>query len=493
MSLFRAVVVFALLWLALLSGQQNANAANMCQSVLSPCATSCCPQPPQYRCPDGLVGYPGVPGLCLPPPRAPGCPEGYGVVALPVCPPGYFRDPSDLQNCLPDGLTASLPACPPGTHSEMTELGRLCLPNLLGECGSGLVRMLDGTCAPQGNWTGSYQWICLPECPEGTLRDYRRPFLCHPPLSLCPQGYELEDGRCLPDCLPGAIRDPSGNCTPPVACPPGSLSNYYGDCVPLEDNCPNGNPPFIDQDGNLRCDYDNRPQPQPAPQPEPQPDEPPTQPQPEPQPDEPPTQTQTEPEPDQPDTVVLRCPKGTIATGAVMNGRPVCLPMIKAKKCPKGQIEVRGPDGKLACLDPAIRICPPGEEYVISASGQGYCRPKAEQPKETEPKKENKPKETAPKETGEAPAPQQCRKTPKPGAGTCEPGSQPVWRDCQWQCAMDWNACGEGEVLRGDTCVPKGKVSLDNLACKPGFRLVNGKCKAITLQPLVPKLNLQQP
>lgn len=428
MSQFRAVIVFALLWLALLSGQQNANAANMCQPVLSTCATSCCPQPPQYRCPDGLVGYPGVPGLCLPPPRAPGCPEGYGVVALPVCPPGYFRDPSDLQNCLPDGLTANLPACPPGTHSEMTELGRLCLPSFLGECGSGLVRMLDGTCAPQGNWTGSYQWICLPECPEGTLRDYRRPFLCHPPLVLCPQGYELEDGRCLPDCLPGAIRDPSGNCTPPVACPPGSLSNYYGDCVPVEDNCPNGNPPFIDQDGNLRCDYDNRPQPEP--QPEPQPDEPPTQPQPEPQPDEPPTQTQTEPEPDQPDTVVLRCPKGTIATGAVMNGRPVCLPMIKAKKCPKGQIEVRGPDGKLACLDPAIRICPLGEEYVISASGQGYCRPKAEKPKETEPKKENK---------------------------------------------------------------PKGKVSLDNLACKPGFRLVNGKCKAITLQPLVPNLNLQQP
>ena len=346
MHMFRNLLIAFGIWLTSLSLAPEPLAYDQCAPRVNSCLTACCDGPPKYICPDGLVGYPGIPGLCVPPYRAPGCPDGFAAVPLPSCPPGYYRDPNDTRFCLPDPYFGDLQDCPWGTHPEWTDRGRACVLNYLGDCGPDMMRLQNGICAPRGIWPGSYYWVCLPACPEGTYRDYRRPFSCSPPRDYCPDDYVLEDGRCLPECDRYALRDSYGNCVPPQECPPGYEPNYRGSCVPNNDYCPGGNPPWLDERGNPRCDYPDNPPYDPGPNPEPN-NEPQDEPDPIPE-TTPDTTPETEPTPPPREPPIqIQCPEGYNWVQAP-NGQWLCdrVPVVKPKPPSNPPVEIIPPPKK---------------------------------------------------------------------------------------------------------------------------------------------------
>ncbi|MBG1231092.1 hypothetical protein [Aestuariivirga litoralis] len=218
-----------------------------CPDGYSPFDDVCLPD-----CPAGFIRYPGMPGLCLPPCHH-GCGDGYDQVPLPSCPQGFVRDLRDPGLCIPDvdrtnhqgmcpdGMNWSYntgrceATCPSGFYPD--ERG-LCQSYFARECPKDYTRDLaTGKCVPPGVWPPDYDWVCLPTCPPGTLRDIQHPTMCVPPPPTCPQGFENREGRCLPVCEPGLQRDRYGYCVPP-GCPQGTYPNLRGKCVPVQ--CPEG-------------------------------------------------------------------------------------------------------------------------------------------------------------------------------------------------------------------------------------------------------------
>jgi hypothetical protein len=270
-AILRAVFVLAALWLTSLGPQPATAVESLCPAPTNSCGcVSCgCPAVPQEpscppgqvlyddyclpSCPDGWQRYPGYPGICLPPCWH-GCPEGYEQVPLPYCPPGSHRDLRNPNICVPDfdepgrddncppGLILSpytqqcVADCPPGTYLAGEGL---CRSTYERECPQGFGRdPQTGRCVPPGQWPPGYEWICLPLCPQGYVRDIEQPTRCLPPPPDCPPGYERgNNGRCLPPCELGTERDPYGYCVP-QQCPDGSYSNLRGQCE--EPECPYG-------------------------------------------------------------------------------------------------------------------------------------------------------------------------------------------------------------------------------------------------------------
>jgi hypothetical protein len=209
-------------------------------------------------CPIGYIRYPGLPGLCLPPVQF-GCPEGFDQVPLPYCPLGYLRDLRDPGRCIPDyDQLRNSTACPDGM-SYSGETGRcefICLEGMYRDtvglcqsyygrqCPQGYGRDAEtGQCLPPGIWAPNYRWICLATCPVGTYRDLQHPTRCIPPPPTCIDGFEDQNGRCLPICDKGAVRDNYGYCVPPT-CPDGKYPNIRGTCVVTDcpdDQVRNGN------------------------------------------------------------------------------------------------------------------------------------------------------------------------------------------------------------------------------------------------------------
>ena len=109
------------------------------------------------------------------------------------CPAGMVLSP-ETQRCVVD--------CPEGTYAS--EDG-LCRSYYERECPQGFGRDPDtGRCVPPGLWPPGYDWICLPHCPDGYVRDIERPTRCIPPPSVCPEGFERNgNGRCEPVCEEG--------------------------------------------------------------------------------------------------------------------------------------------------------------------------------------------------------------------------------------------------------------------------------------------------
>ncbi|WP_421693379.1 hypothetical protein [Aestuariivirga sp.] len=275
---FRSAFLIIALWFALAMGTApQALADAQCPVPANVCGCSSCgcgeggvtPRCPAGQepyddfclpsCPDGWNRYPGYPGLCTPPCQH-GCPEGFEQVPLPSCPEGYHRDIGSLDDCIadfdprdpnmagrpsfsqcPEGMTLSPNSrqceveCPFGTYPD--EQG-LCRSYYQDPCPPGFGRDAQtGQCQPPGLWPPGYQWVCLPLCPEGTLRDIYHPTRCLPPPPSCPDGFEDWRGRCVPVCDQGATRDPYGYCAPET-CPEGSYPDLQGNCQQPE--CPQG-------------------------------------------------------------------------------------------------------------------------------------------------------------------------------------------------------------------------------------------------------------
>lgn len=219
-----------------------------CPTGYSPYDDFCLPD-----CPADFIRYPGMPGLCMPPAHH-GCEPGYDPVPLASCPEGYYRDLRNPDVCMPDiDYKTHLNACPQGMAWSYDH-GRceadcpqgtyrdghgLCQSNYAQECPKDFTRdPASGKCVPPGVWPPvTYNWVCLPLCPQGTFRDIRHPTLCLPPPPTCEQGYEKVGGRCLPICDKGLQRDPYGYCVP-VTCPDGGYTNLRGQCQFPE--CPEG-------------------------------------------------------------------------------------------------------------------------------------------------------------------------------------------------------------------------------------------------------------
>lgn len=204
-------------------------------------------------CPDNFTRYPGYPGVCLPPCDH-GCPVGYDQVPLPNCPEGYHRDLNDADYCAPDqyepgGDSSCMPGmvysferqacvadCPQGSYVDAIGL---CKSYYETECPQGLRHDPEtGRCVPPGDWPAGYEWVCLPQCPEGYVRDIAHPTRCLPPPSTCVEGYERTTGnRCEPVCAEGTRRDSYGYCVP-SDCPEGQYPGLDGVCREAE--CPSG-------------------------------------------------------------------------------------------------------------------------------------------------------------------------------------------------------------------------------------------------------------
>lgn len=273
LSVLRLALFGVLLWFSAFQASLPAQAgqdmctppANLCGCLSCGCPGTSIPREPSCppgqvvyddyclpACPGGWQRYPGYPGVCLPPCYH-GCPEGYDQVPLPRCPDGYHRDLRNPNYCVPDfdqpGYEDACPSgmvlspetqqcvvdCPEGTYAS--EDG-LCRSYYERECPQGFGRDPEtGRCVPPGVWPPGYEWICLPQCPDGYVRDIERPTRCIPPPPECPQGYERSNGRCEPVCDEGSQRDPYGYCVP-QRCPDGSYPNLRGQCE--EPECPQG-------------------------------------------------------------------------------------------------------------------------------------------------------------------------------------------------------------------------------------------------------------
>ncbi|NMD08913.1 MAG: hypothetical protein GYA66_13155 [Phyllobacteriaceae bacterium] len=272
----RLVFAFASLWLLLAVLPQTSavsfadDTVKMCQPQPNQCGCVSCGCTPDYGrptcpagsrlyddyclpdCPGDFVRYPGIPGLCMPPCQH-GCPEGYDQVPLPECPDFHVRDLRNPDRCIPDydrlrnndncaeGMSYSSETgqcefdCPDGFFRN----GRgQCEFAYEGECRKGYTRNLrTGKCVPEGDWPVTYNWVCLPTCPQGTYRDIQYPTRCVPPPPVCEDGYTLENGRCMPVCEQGTVRDRYGYCVPQT-CPDGTYPNLRGQC--RQPDCPDG-------------------------------------------------------------------------------------------------------------------------------------------------------------------------------------------------------------------------------------------------------------
>ena len=272
----RLSFVFASLWLLLASLPNFSttafadDATKMCQPQANQCGCATCGCTPDFGrpscpagsrlyddyclpdCPGDFVRYPGIPGLCMPPCQH-GCPEGYDQVPLPECPDYHVRDLRNPDRCIPDydrlrnndncadGMSYSSETgqcefdCPDGYYRNGQ--GR-CEFTYERECRQGYTRNLrTGKCVPQGDWPVTYNWVCLPACPQGTYRDIQYPTRCVPPPPVCEDGYTLENGRCMPICEQGTVRDRYGYCVPQT-CPDGTYPNLRGQC--RQPDCPDG-------------------------------------------------------------------------------------------------------------------------------------------------------------------------------------------------------------------------------------------------------------
>ena len=278
----QAILLFSLMLLGSFGSWSMPTAADNGQGYCAPpvttacgCTSCGCPAPSEPRqpacptgetvfgdyclpaCPQGWDRYPGYPGVCLPPCHQ-GCPEAYDQVPLPYCPEGYHRDLSNPNDCVPDfdqpnytgncppGLVLS-PAteecvvdCPQGSYRSADGL---CRSYYQDNCQPGLQHDPEtGRCVPQGNWPRGNEWICLPQCPQGYVRDIDQPTRCLPPPNECRDGYERTgNSRCEPVCEPGTQRDPYGYCWP-RECPEGSYTNLAGICQEMD--CSPGYDPY---------------------------------------------------------------------------------------------------------------------------------------------------------------------------------------------------------------------------------------------------------
>jgi hypothetical protein len=272
----RLLAVWTSLWLVIAISPTTTtlafadDTAKMCQPQPNQCGCVSCGCTPDYGrpscppgsrlyddyclpdCPGDYVRYPGIPGLCMPPCQH-GCPEGYDQVPLPECPDYHVRDLRNPENCIPDydrlrnndncaeGMSYSSQTgrcefdCPEGFFLN----GRgQCEFAYEGECRKGYTRNLrTGKCVPEGDWPDSYDWVCLPTCPQGTYRDIQHPTRCLPPPPVCEDGFTLENGRCVPICEQGTVRDRYGYCVPQT-CPDGTYPNLRGEC--RQPVCPDG-------------------------------------------------------------------------------------------------------------------------------------------------------------------------------------------------------------------------------------------------------------
>jgi hypothetical protein len=126
-----------------------------------------------------------------------------------------------------------VPYCPQGAY--LAENG-VCRSIYLDTCPAGYTRSPQtGVCVPPGTWPVDYQWVCLPTCPPGSVRNIYNPLVCEPPVVECPAGSERYRDQCLPPCAPGSLRDQYGYCVP-QGCPEGFYPGIDGQC--REPACP---------------------------------------------------------------------------------------------------------------------------------------------------------------------------------------------------------------------------------------------------------------
>jgi hypothetical protein len=139
------------------------------------------------------------------------------------CPTGFHKDESG--KCVPD--TKETLSCPEGY--EPNEAGTACIP---------VVTIVDKKCPP-GQVYDEELKKCVPiaddSCPTGFHKDSTGK--CVPDDDeKCKDGYEKVDGKCVPVCKEGYIRNlKTGACEKAEKeCPPGQTKNAEGKCVPIK-------------------------------------------------------------------------------------------------------------------------------------------------------------------------------------------------------------------------------------------------------------------
>ena len=182
------------------------------------------------------------------------CPEGYepndaGTECIPVvviddkkCPTGQVYD-EELKKCVP----IKTEECAPGFHRD--NVTGLCVLDGEEPCPEGysrdeatgkcipIVTIVDKKC-PTGQVYDEELKKCVPieteECATGFHKDATG--LCIPDDDdECKTGYEKVDGKCVPVCKEGYIRNlETGVCEKAEKeCPAGQVKNAEGKCVPI--------------------------------------------------------------------------------------------------------------------------------------------------------------------------------------------------------------------------------------------------------------------
>jgi hypothetical protein len=158
------------------------------------------------------------------------------------CPTGQVYD-EELKKCVP----IKTDECAAGFHRDETT--GLCIPDEEEACPTGferdeatgkcipVVTIVDKKC-PTGQVYDEELKKCVPikteECATGFHKDATG--LCVPDDDdECKAGYEKVDGKCVPVCKEGYIRNlKTGTCEKAeTTCPPGQTKNADGKCVPI--------------------------------------------------------------------------------------------------------------------------------------------------------------------------------------------------------------------------------------------------------------------
>ena len=168
------------------------------------------------ECKDGKVRDP-ITGECVLPDEETPCPEGYSRdeatgKCIPVvtivdkkCPTGQIYD-EELKKCVP----IKTEECATGFHKDATGL---CVPDDDDECKTGYEKV-DGKCVPvckEGYIRNLATGVCEKEdkaCPAGQVKNAEGkcvPIVITPPVT-CQPGYEKVDGVCVPVCKTGYKR-----------------------------------------------------------------------------------------------------------------------------------------------------------------------------------------------------------------------------------------------------------------------------------------------